>query len=542
VDSGRVKVARLGDSIIWGQGLREENKWSSLLRQWLETASGAPVDIDVFAHSGARMEAAAAPELHGEVPFASPSIPTLAQRIVGNAAYAQSLDLIVLDGGINDVQVSRILNPRTAPNEIRRDARRYCLENMRGLLATLYDACSNARIVVLGYYPIVTDETSFLEIAKVLVGFLSVFDPANPWLNARVAIDAAPALKATMVANSAAFAQTANNSFRQAAEELNQRAARDNRERQPVAVVADPGWRPEHGYGAGATRVWQLDTPIIWPITPPFEMWRTNDELYDFRIGRRGPCNDARAAVPNWPYTEWLFCRVAGVGHPNLVGAAALANAIQVAYEPFLKDLAPQPAFQHVVYPGSDNRIHELWWSEATGWAEGELAAQTASAPPAAGNPAGSTLGGTQHVVYRGTDDRIHELWWSDGRGWAEGELTAQTGAAPAAAGDPAGYVLGGTQHVVYRGTDSRIHELWWSLDNGWQVGALSATPNAPPAAGDPAGYVLGGTQHVVYRGDDRIQELWWSEATGWQVGALSATPGAPPAAGDPAGYVRAPT
>jgi hypothetical protein len=264
------------------------------------------------------MAASATPELHGEVPFASPSIPTLAERIVGNPTYAQGLDLIVMDGGINDVQVSRILDPRTTPSQIRSGASRFCLEEMRSLLATLYDACPNTRIVLLAYYPIITDGTSLLEIAKVLVGFLSVFDPANPWLNARVAIGAAPALKARMVANSAAFAQTASSSFRQAAEELNQRAARDSRERQPVAVVADPGWRPEHGYGAPATRVWQLNTPVVWPVTPPFEMWRTNDELYDFRVGRRGPCNAARAAVPNWPYTEWLFCRVAGVGHPSL--------------------------------------------------------------------------------------------------------------------------------------------------------------------------------------------------------------------------------
>jgi hypothetical protein len=108
------------------------------------------------------------------------------------------------------------------------------------------------------------------------------------------------------------------------------------------------------------------------------------------------------------------------------VGAAALANAIQVAYEPFLGDLAPQPAFQHVVYRGTDDRIHELWWSDGPGWAEGELAAQTATAPAAAGDPAGYVLNGTQHVVYRGTDDRIHELWWSEATGWNDGLLVAR--------------------------------------------------------------------------------------------------------------------
>jgi hypothetical protein len=91
-----------------------------------------------------------------------------------------------------------------------------------------------------------------------------------------------------------------------------------------------------------------------------------------------------------------------------------------------------------------------------------------------------------QHVVYRGTDNYIHELWWSPTGGWQVGTLSATP--APAAAGDPSGYVLNDGQHVVYRGTDNYIHELWWSPTGGWQVGTLAATP-APAAAGDPSGY-----------------------------------------------------
>ncbi|BCA56935.1 hypothetical protein W02_40750 [Nitrospira sp. KM1] len=168
---------------------------------------------------------------------------------------------------------------------------------------------------------------------------------------------------------------------------------------------------------------------------------------------------------------------------------------------------------QHVVYRGTDNHIHELWWDN-DGWHHNDLTA-AASAPPATGDPAGYMFDaqGTQHVVYRGTDNHIHELWW-DNDGWHHNDLTVAA-SAPPATGDPAGYMFDaqGTQHVVYRGTDNHIHELWWDND-GWHHNDLTVAASAPPATGDPAGYMFDaqGTQHVVYRGTDtHIHELWWS-------------------------------
>jgi hypothetical protein len=123
---------------------------------------------------------------------------------------------------------------------------------------------------------------------------------------------------------------------------------------------------------------------------------------------------------------------------------------------------------QHVVYQGIDGRIHELWWSEDANWNHEDLSGQT-GAPPAAGDLAGYAWerDHTQHVVYRGVDDRIHELWWHEDSGWQHADLSGQTGAPPAA-GDPAGYAWegGGTQHVAYRGVDNQIHELWYRSRN----------------------------------------------------------------------------
>ena len=117
----------------------------------------------------------------------------------------------------------------------------------------------------------------------------------------------------------------------------------------------------------------------------------------------------------------------------------------------------------HVVHRGADDDIHELYWQNGA-WGVNDLTAAT-NAPPAAGDPNGYafTANGTSgmHVVYRGTDNDIHELYWENG-GWSLNDLTAGTNA-PAAAGDPNGYVFDAQEqmHVVYPSADGHIDEFW---------------------------------------------------------------------------------
>jgi len=154
-------------------------------------------------------------------------------------------------------------------------------------------------------------------------------------------------------------------------------------------------------------------------------------------------------------------------------------------------------------------------YGSRTRWNRTNLTATT-GAPAAVGDPAGYTWSSddSQHVVYRGTDNHIHELWFTHSAGWNRSDLTAATGA-PAAVGDPAGYTWSNddSQHVVYRGADNHIHELWFTRSAGWNRSDLTAATGAPAAVGDPAGYTWSNddSQHVVYRGADKhIHELWF--------------------------------
>ncbi len=84
-------------------------------------------------------------------------------------------------------------------------------------------------------------------------------------------------------------------------------------------------------------------------------------------------------------------------------------------------------------------------------------------APVAAKDPGGYTwsVDKTQHVVYLGTDEHIHELWFNGA--WHHNDLTLASGESTLAAGEPRGYTwdVDKTEHVIFRGKDGRIYELW---------------------------------------------------------------------------------
>jgi hypothetical protein len=107
---------------------------------------------------------------------------------------------------------------------------------------------------------------------------------------------------------------------------------------------------------------------------------------------------------------ELWFSMESGWSHNNLTQATDAPGA---AGDPagYTWDV---DSTQHVVYRGKDSHIHELWFSMESGWSHNNLT-QAMDAPSAAGDPAGYAwdLDSTEHVVYRGTDNHIHELWFS---------------------------------------------------------------------------------------------------------------------------------
>ena len=317
------RVAVLGDSVSWGQGLLPEQKYAARVQDFLlQRLNGRPVSTRIFAHSGAviarsAVEDATHANRFGELPDHWPSI--TAQVDAAQAFYAAQenapgeVDVILLDGGINDVSITRILNPALDAATIRSDARRLCVEPMRdSLVPRVLAAFPGATVVLANYFPIVSERSDLVEIA-ILLGALGVLPgiPAHeilaavptigvavaPVIAAAVAITTA-ALRTQMVAQSRAFHEEVTAGFRtialQPAGEF------------PRIAFADAGFGDEHAYGVP-------DTSLL------------------FRIGDSDPVSASRAAecgrYPGSP-ADYAMCRFAQMGHPNARGAARYADAI----------------------------------------------------------------------------------------------------------------------------------------------------------------------------------------------------------------------
>ena len=140
-------------------------------------------------------------------------------------------------------------------------------------------------------------------------------------------------------------------------------------------------------------------------------------------------------------------------------------NASRDDYGNFAKFAAPTVANGKVYVATDSLQVCAYGLNPPTPvWHHSDISA-LATAPPAAGDPAGYVFG-SEFVVYRGTDNHVHQLFAAANQAqWSHADLTAITNA-PLAVGNPFGYV-NGAQLVVYRGTDNDIHQLyqqWYSV------------------------------------------------------------------------------
>jgi len=120
----------------------------------------------------------------GEVNYAYPTVWSqvdLARRYCKkNEVPLEDVNLILLNGGINDMGATKILLPKLLGGNIAVHAHDYCEVEMSLLLDKLANTFPNARMIVPGYFPLVsvrTPEKVVLETIGYL--FLHKKDPGN---------------------------------------------------------------------------------------------------------------------------------------------------------------------------------------------------------------------------------------------------------------------------------------------------------------------------------------------------------------------------
>ena len=184
-----LRMLTLGDSVMWGQGLLDKNKFSHLVKKWLVDTKGiAGVDLKVMAHSGATITVDSKKDrdpkwvcMDGEVPRHNPTITKqvslAAEYYCGQNIPLEDVDLILLNGGINDLNKLKLLQVTTRVGDIRNMASEYCDIEMKKLLYYVASTFPNARIIVTGYFPLITCSTPPATIPILIMEALGMAQP-----------------------------------------------------------------------------------------------------------------------------------------------------------------------------------------------------------------------------------------------------------------------------------------------------------------------------------------------------------------------------
>lgn len=173
--SGSLRIVSIGDSVLWGQGLLPGEKFDALVKAALTPQYPAGVTLESAAHSGAVIVDAAeeGPTSSGEVPAPDPS---LIQQCAQFTDTPEDVDVLLICGGINDVGVVTILNPLAGT--LKHLIVRACYHDMSELLeaARRRFAKSTCKILILGYYPILSSSSD----PRGATGLLSAFGLSRP--------------------------------------------------------------------------------------------------------------------------------------------------------------------------------------------------------------------------------------------------------------------------------------------------------------------------------------------------------------------------
>jgi hypothetical protein len=141
-------VAVLGDGVAAGQGLLSSHKIHSLVAASLGSADQPP-GVTSVAHPGAVIGAQRIAAV-GNAAGSSPSI--LQQCDEFPADQAGTVDLVVLSGGLGDVGLETLLDPRMSRHELQELVSRTFGPDLLVLLRRAGARFPNARIAVLEYY------------------------------------------------------------------------------------------------------------------------------------------------------------------------------------------------------------------------------------------------------------------------------------------------------------------------------------------------------------------------------------------------------
>lgn len=283
----------IGDSIIWGQGLLPQHKTVNLLARHLG------VEVQMLAHSGAKIgirDSYTVTMPSGEVPCFFPTILQQLQNFSGDPA---GVKFVLMNGGINDVEVQRVFNPMIPQFELELHTRNYCGRDFHRLLEKVMKKFSGAQVLVLGYYPALSHQSSTQGVETIYslvhgVKFAPLYDPA--------------AFRNELVEHCVRFWKLSTGLMRNAVEQVNRTAGKMR------AIFVESGLDESNAAYASRSLLWELD--LASPDAPLDEV-----------AAERKAASELVATGE----MQKRQCLLSSAGHPNVAGAARMAAQCMVA-------------------------------------------------------------------------------------------------------------------------------------------------------------------------------------------------------------------
>ncbi len=310
-ESNAYQLVVIGDSIAWGNGLEEVDKYYNKVAKDLQEALKRPVEITVYAHSGAVISTSgeSAEEMlfrtTGSLPDANLNKggPTLMEQA---AKISNDADLILVSGGINDVGALTPIKTNIPENDIRTRTKDKIEKPMAELLTNILDNTkTDAKIIVTGYYSLASDDT-IMESQDQVVTSTAEF-PSQMHTGMANALEKVQNSKngdTLRALNSKAFDETSTTSLQNAVDDANR--ADNGRGR---VVFVDPKFESINSYGASKSFLWELNPDGT-----------SNDDQRNDRsivVARNG----------GNPITKYEN-EINAIGHPNKDGASQYKEAI----------------------------------------------------------------------------------------------------------------------------------------------------------------------------------------------------------------------
>ena len=207
----------LGDSILWGEGLKTQHKSWYQVKTWLEANTGRPVIERIEAHSGAVIERGSADDsltaTNAEVNLALPTVNEEVDNALRFYADRSTVDVVLISACGNDVGVQNLLNA-SGSEEIHRMTQAKCGPPMEKLLRKVATSFPAAQLIVVGYYPFFSEKTRNDFIMKALARRFFKSVPGTPRLGRKEVLE-------QLTANSSTWYETSNRTLAEVARKIN---------------------------------------------------------------------------------------------------------------------------------------------------------------------------------------------------------------------------------------------------------------------------------------------------------------------------------